>query len=232
MSASSFLSVIFIFQTQGLVRVTVFYKCLCCTEGYAQPSGLHTSGAWARVRYLRGKRQTEDHLLHFNYHEYVLPDLETVLHLDLLKSGFCEAFNIWSSNTFLCFFWFLASFVSHTVDNRWFALLSWKWMQCFFSGPQSSAPVAHPEDELERLTKKMLFDMDHPPSEEYFGEKDKSCHLNLVRSSYFHGRYVTLRETLCSVMLLFHNITIYLHLHTQFSHLSRTEALLTLPVKF
>ncbi|KAK5601698.1 hypothetical protein CRENBAI_021922 [Crenichthys baileyi] len=31
-----------------------------------------------------------------------------------------------------------------------------------------SAPVAHPEDELERLTKKMLFDMDNPPSEEYF----------------------------------------------------------------
>lgn len=30
--------------------------------------------------------------------------------------------------------------------------------------------MAHPEDELERLTKKMLFDMDNPPSEEYFGE--------------------------------------------------------------
>lgn len=29
---------------------------------------------------------------------------------------------------------------------------------------------AHPEDELERLTKKMLFDMDNPPSEEYFGK--------------------------------------------------------------
>lgn len=31
--------------------------------------------------------------------------------------------------------------------------------------------MAHPEDELERLTKKMLFDMDNPPSEEYFGER-------------------------------------------------------------
>lgn len=30
--------------------------------------------------------------------------------------------------------------------------------------------MAHPEDELERLTKKMLFDMDNPPSEEYFGK--------------------------------------------------------------
>lgn len=36
--------------------------------------------------------------------------------------------------------------------------------------PQTGASVAHPEDELERLTKKMLFDMDNPPSEEYFGE--------------------------------------------------------------
>ncbi|KAI4828338.1 hypothetical protein KUCAC02_022434, partial [Chaenocephalus aceratus] len=34
---------------------------------------------------------------------------------------------------------------------------------------KGSAHTAHPEDELERLTKKMLFDMDHPPSEEYFG---------------------------------------------------------------
>lgn len=30
--------------------------------------------------------------------------------------------------------------------------------------------MAHPEDELERLTKKMLYDMDNPPSEEYFGK--------------------------------------------------------------
>ncbi|KAF5893283.1 lipoma-preferred partner, partial [Clarias magur] len=28
--------------------------------------------------------------------------------------------------------------------------------------------TAHPEEELDRLTKKMLFDMNHPPSEEYF----------------------------------------------------------------
>lgn len=38
--------------------------------------------------------------------------------------------------------------------------------------------MAHPEDELERLTKKMLFDMDNPPSEEYFGERKRfaNCH--------------------------------------------------------
>lgn len=35
--------------------------------------------------------------------------------------------------------------------------------------------MAHPEDELERLTKKMLYDMDNPPSEEYFGKS-----LNLI----------------------------------------------------
>ncbi|KAK2835954.1 hypothetical protein Q5P01_016438 [Channa striata] len=45
--------------------------------------------------------------------------------------------------------------------------------------PKGSAPMAHPEDELERLTKKMLFDMDHPPSEEYFG-RCASCGENVV----------------------------------------------------
>ncbi|XP_077463543.1 lipoma-preferred partner isoform X3 [Stigmatopora argus] len=40
-------------------------------------------------------------------------------------------------------------------------------------------PPAHPEDELERLTKKMLFDMDHPPSEEFFG-RCASCGENVV----------------------------------------------------
>lgn len=35
---------------------------------------------------------------------------------------------------------------------------------------QGGAPAAHPEDELARLTKKMLFDMDNPPSDEYFGK--------------------------------------------------------------
>ncbi|KAM9762664.1 lipoma-preferred partner isoform 2-T4 [Menidia menidia] len=45
--------------------------------------------------------------------------------------------------------------------------------------PKGNAPVAHPEDELERLTKKMLFDMDNPPSEEYFG-RCASCGENVV----------------------------------------------------
>ncbi|XP_075901251.1 lipoma-preferred partner [Nelusetta ayraudi] len=45
--------------------------------------------------------------------------------------------------------------------------------------PKGAAPMAHPEDELERLTKKMLFDMDNPPSEEYFG-RCASCGENVV----------------------------------------------------
>lgn len=59
-----------------------------------------------------------------------------------------------------------------------------------FPDSQGSAPIAHPEDELERLTKKMLFDMDNPPSEEYFGKKDISLsHSNthtLGQHSLFH----------------------------------------------
>lgn len=48
------------------------------------------------------------------------------------------------------------------------------------AGPaKESAPMAHPEDELERLTKKMLYDMEHPPSEEYFG-RCASCGENVV----------------------------------------------------
>ncbi|KAM3850252.1 lipoma-preferred partner [Diretmus argenteus] len=46
-------------------------------------------------------------------------------------------------------------------------------------GGVPSNQVAHPEDELERLTKKMLFDMDNPPSEEYFG-RCASCGENVV----------------------------------------------------
>ncbi|XP_040895710.1 lipoma-preferred partner isoform X1 [Toxotes jaculatrix] len=45
--------------------------------------------------------------------------------------------------------------------------------------PKGGAAMAHPEDELERLTKKMLFDMDNPPSEEYFG-RCASCGENVV----------------------------------------------------
>ncbi|KAJ8390377.1 hypothetical protein AAFF_G00107710 [Aldrovandia affinis] len=43
----------------------------------------------------------------------------------------------------------------------------------------SSNATGRPEDELERLTKKMLYDMDNPPSEEYFG-RCSSCGENVV----------------------------------------------------
>ncbi|KAK6483774.1 lipoma-preferred partner-like protein isoform X1 [Huso huso] len=43
----------------------------------------------------------------------------------------------------------------------------------------SHAAAARPEDELECLTKKMLYDMEHPPSEEYFGRCSR-CSENVV----------------------------------------------------
>jgi len=56
-------------------------------------------------------------------------------------------------------------------------------------GSQGGAHMAHPEDELERLTKKMLFDMDNPPSEEYFGKKDTHTHTHTwLVLAFFHIR--------------------------------------------
>lgn len=37
-------------------------------------------------------------------------------------------------------------------------------------GPPAGPPSFRPEDELEHLTKKMLYDMENPPADEYFGE--------------------------------------------------------------
>lgn len=37
-------------------------------------------------------------------------------------------------------------------------------------GPPAAPSSFRPEDELEHLTKKMLYDMENPPSDEYFGE--------------------------------------------------------------
>ncbi|XP_057283432.1 lipoma-preferred partner isoform X3 [Pezoporus wallicus] len=47
------------------------------------------------------------------------------------------------------------------------------------SGPASSTPVFRPEDELEHLTKKMLYDMENPPSDDYFGRCAR-CGENVV----------------------------------------------------
>ncbi|NXL63857.1 LPP protein, partial [Chordeiles acutipennis] len=47
------------------------------------------------------------------------------------------------------------------------------------SGPASSAPAFRPEDELEHLTKKMLYDMENPPSDDYFGRCAR-CGENVV----------------------------------------------------
>ncbi|XP_029939184.1 lipoma-preferred partner [Salarias fasciatus] len=47
------------------------------------------------------------------------------------------------------------------------------------ASPKGGAGVARPEDELELLTKKIMHDMDNPPSEEYFG-RCASCGENVV----------------------------------------------------
>uniref|UniRef100_A0A8B9FJ45 LIM domain containing preferred translocation partner in lipoma n=1 Tax=Amazona collaria TaxID=241587 RepID=A0A8B9FJ45_9PSIT len=47
------------------------------------------------------------------------------------------------------------------------------------SGPASGTPVFRPEDELEHLTKKMLYDMENPPSDDYFGRCAR-CGENVV----------------------------------------------------
>ncbi|KAM4887476.1 lipoma-preferred partner isoform 2-T4 [Thomomys bottae] len=46
-------------------------------------------------------------------------------------------------------------------------------------GPSSIPPSFRPEDELEHLTKKMLYDMENPPSDEYFGRCAR-CGENVV----------------------------------------------------
>ncbi|CAL8252420.1 unnamed protein product [Merluccius merluccius] len=45
--------------------------------------------------------------------------------------------------------------------------------------PKGVSAGGRPEDELERLTKKMLFDMEHPPTEEYFG-RCAMCEENVM----------------------------------------------------
>ncbi|KAM9126719.1 lipoma-preferred partner isoform 2-T9 [Pangshura tecta] len=47
------------------------------------------------------------------------------------------------------------------------------------SGSASNAPLFRPEDELEHLTKKMLYDMENPPSDDYFGRCSR-CGENVV----------------------------------------------------
>lgn len=47
-------------------------------------------------------------------------------------------------------------------------LYVWYTYQCFSMFCQQVA-APHPEEELDRLTKKLVYDMNHPPTEEYFG---------------------------------------------------------------
>ncbi|KAK0149597.1 Lipoma-preferred partner [Merluccius polli] len=52
-------------------------------------------------------------------------------------------------------------------------------LACFDLFMKHSRTQSHSEDELERLTKKMLFDMEHPPTEEYFG-RCAMCEENVM----------------------------------------------------
>ncbi|KAJ8418647.1 hypothetical protein AAFF_G00001460 [Aldrovandia affinis] len=52
-------------------------------------------------------------------------------------------------------------------------------------GPAFSSTAGRPEDELDRLTKKMIFDMDNPPAEEFFGESPPT-HSNSKWSSMLY----------------------------------------------
>lgn len=40
---------------------------------------------------------------------------------------------------------------------------------CVSSFLQQGAATTRPEEELDRLTKKLVYDMNHPPAEDYFG---------------------------------------------------------------
>ncbi|TWW57485.1 Lipoma-preferred partner -like protein [Takifugu flavidus] len=57
-----------------------------------------------------------------------------------------------------------------TIPPKWLILPDTSWVSLLDPSRETGSSVAHPEDELERLTKKMLFDMDNPPSEEYFAD--------------------------------------------------------------
>lgn len=46
---------------------------------------------------------------------------------------------------------------------------------CKMSMLNHQGTVSRPEEELDRLTKKLVYDMNHPPTEEYFGTLAHSC---------------------------------------------------------
>ncbi|KAF4089110.1 hypothetical protein AMELA_G00062570 [Ameiurus melas] len=59
----------------------------------------------------------------------------------------------------------------------------------------SKGPVPRPEEELDRLTKKLVYDMNHPPTEEYFGRcaRGKPFYA-LDKKSYCESCYISTLE--------------------------------------
>lgn len=99
MSASSFLSVIFIFQTQGLVRVTFLFLFYFFTNACVAQKDMHNLLDCTPLGLEPGSDISEEKgrlktiycmLITMNM---FLPDLETVLHLDLLKPSFSDTFH-------------------------------------------------------------------------------------------------------------------------------------------
>lgn len=75
----------------------------------------------------------------------------------------------------------------HERDQFWsFSIFTCDSCVSFFSPLQQGIAASRPEEELERLTKKLVYDMNHPPSEDYFGTVASHrandlwwCHKNL-----------------------------------------------------
>lgn len=61
-----------------------------------------------------------------------------------------------------------------------------------FFGQQGAATM-RPEEELDRLTKKLVYDMNHPPAEDYFGRK-----LQLIRRLLIEGNEMNPVDLCCT----------------------------------
>lgn len=74
-----------------------------------------------------------------------------------------QYFFVYNANT-IWLSWFSKLYLKNYVSS------AFQGGQTGSMGPPAVTPSFRPEDELEHLTKKMLYDMENPPAEEYFGE--------------------------------------------------------------
>lgn len=94
-------------------------------------------------------------------------DTEELIKLIIMKPGFLSSrvqyFFLSNENTI----WL--SWVSR-LHLKNYVFFAFQGGQTGSMGPPAVPPSFRPEDELEHLTKKMLYDMENPPADEYFGE--------------------------------------------------------------